>query len=149
MKHRFINIGNKDEALEFLEDFKNNNYSPFYVRVTNSHICELNEVIGKKVFRKDAVYISSLTLWEIMQPIGGIGSHHYHGLTPEDVYKALSRLQYSKDVTISGDNRYIVITDVEVSTNVYLIIVIKASAYLLKLDLKKVVVIITVYPKDK
>ena len=71
MTHKYINLGNKAEALEFLEDFKNNNYVPFYVRITNSNILDLNAIIGNKVFKKDEVYVRSSTLHDIMQPPGG------------------------------------------------------------------------------
>ena len=144
-----INLSNKIESIEALNIFKSRKGNSRYIRIINSNIKELNKVIGRKVFKKDTVFIRSSTLWEIMQPVGGRGEHHYHGLAPEDVYNALSRLQYSKQVTISNDDRFVVITDVEISKKIFLIVVIKANSYLFKLDMKKVVVIITIYPKDK
>ena len=147
MIHKYINLGNKAEALEFLEDFKNKKYVPFYVRITNSNILVLNTIIGNKVFKKDEVYVRSSTLHDIMQQPGGKGEHNYHGLTPNDVYNALSRIHLSKNVEPTEDNKYIVITDVKVSDEVSLIVIIKAKGYIFKLDRKKVVIIITIYPK--
>ena len=149
MTHKYINLGNRVEALEFLEDFKNKKYVPFYVRITNSNIKELNKVIGRNVFKKDALYINSLSLWEIMQPVGGRGKHHYHGLTPEDVYNALSRLQYSKEVYTSCEDRYVVITDVVITRDVKLVVILTPNALLYKERIDNVVVIITIYPSDR
>ena len=144
-----INLGDKNESIKALKNLRERKGVSRYIRIINSNIKELNKIIGKNIFKKDAVFIRSTTLWEIMQPIGGKGEHHYHGLSPEDIYNALSRIQYSKQVTVSSDARYIAITDIEVSQKAFLVVVIKANSYLFKLDMKKVVVIITIYPKDK
>ena len=144
-----INIGDKESCLQTLTQFKENKYVPFHVRITNSNIKELNKVIGRNVFKKDALYINSLSLWEIMQPIGGKGVHHYHGLTPEDVYNALSRLQYSKEIYTSCEDRYIVITDVAITKDVKLVVILASNALLYKERIDKVVVIITIYPSDR
>ena len=149
MTHKYINLGNRVEALEFLEDFKNKKYVPFYVRITNSNIKELNKVIGRNVFKKDAIYISTFTLWEIMQPTGKKGTHNYHGLTPEDVYNALSRLQYSQNVYSSFDDRYVVITDVFVTEEVKLIVIVSSDTTVVTQELNNIISIITIYPSDK
>ena len=144
-----LNIGDKESCLKMLIQFKENKYVPFYVRITNSNIRELNNVIGRNVFKKDALYINSLSLWEIMQPIGDKGKHHYHGLTPEDVYNALSRLQYSKEVYTSCEDRYVVITDVVITKDVKLVVILTPNALLYKERIDNVVVIITIYPSDR
>ena len=144
-----INIGDKESSLELLKIFKENKYVPFYVRVTNSNIMELNNILGRKVFKKDAVYISSQTLYEIMQDDQRQGSHHHHGLTPEQVYNALSRLQYSKEVVVTFDDRYVVITDVFVTDEVKLIVIVSSDTTVVVQDLKNIISIITIYPSDK
>ena len=100
-----INIGNKDATLLFLTNLKNSKYQLTDIRLNNTHISDLNAVLGRKVFKNDVVFISSRTLWEVMQPIGGSGKHNYHGLTPENVYEAISTMRHSKNVTLSYDNR--------------------------------------------
>ena len=144
-----INLGNKNESIETLNIFKTKKGNPRYIRIINSNIKELNKVIGRKVFKKDALYINSLSLWEIMQPTGEEGKHHYHGLTPEDVYNALSRLQYSKEVYTSYQDRYVVITDVVVIEEVRLVVIVTPNEFLLKENIDNVVVIITIYPSDR
>ena len=144
-----LNIGDKESCLQTLIQFKENKYVPFYVRITNSNIRELNNVIGRNVFKKDALYINSLSLWEIMQPVGSKGKHHYHGLTPEDVYNALSRLQYSKEIYTSYEDRYIVITDVFVTEEVRLVVIVTPNESLIKENIDNVIVIISIYPSDR
>ena len=148
MNH-YLNLANKDVCIALLEEIRDNDYVPFYLRIANSHIKDLNAVIGRNVFRKDAVYVNSQSLWEIMQPVGGEGGHHYHGLSPEQVYNALSRIRYSQNVIVSYDQKYVVITDVDVSDNACLVVVVKPDGYLIKEDQKDVVIVISVYPKDK
>lgn len=144
-----INLANKDSSIEQLKLFKDKKYAPFYLNIINSHIKELNKVVGRNIFKKDAVYINSLTLWEIMQPVGGQGSHHYHGLTPDEVYGALSKMQYSKNVIPTYDDRYVVITDVVVNEYLKLIVIISSETDIISEDLKNIVAIITIYPSDK
>ena len=148
MNH-YLNLANKDVCIALLEEIRDNDYVPFYLRIANSHIKDLNAVIGRNVFRKDAVYVNSQSLWEIMQPVGGEGGHHYHGLSPDQVYNALSRIRYSQNVIVSYDQKYVVITDVDVSDNACLVVVVKPDGYLIKEDQKDVVIVISVYPKDK
>ena len=147
--NRFLNLANKDACIALLEDIKDNDYVPFYLRITNSHIRDLNKVIGRNVFKKDAVYVNSQSLWEIMQPVGGEGGHHYHGLTPEQVYNALIRLRYSKNVRVSYDNRFVVITDVDYNDEVLLVVVVSPNITVVKEELDNVIIVITIYPSDK
>lgn len=148
MNH-YLNLANKDVCIALLEEIRDNDYVPFYLRIANSHIKDLNKVIGRNVFRKDAFYINSISLCEIMQPVGGKGSHHYHGLTPDEVYNALSRIQYSKSVIPTDDDRFVVITDVEVKEGLYLLVIIARDQYLYKEGLDNVAVIITIYPSNR
>ena len=144
-----INLGNKKESIEALSTFKEKKGISRYIRIINSNIKDLNKVIGRNVFKKDALYINSLSLWEIMQPLGAKGKHHYHGLTPEQVYDALSRLQYSKEVYTSYEDRYIVITDVFVTEEVRLVVIVTPNETLIKENIDNVIVIISIYPSDR
>ena len=147
--NRYLNLANKDVCIALLKEIRDNDYVPFYLRITNSHIKDLNQIIGRNVFRKDAVYINSQSLWETMQPIGGEGGHHYHGLTPKQIYNALSHIRYSKNVIVSYDQKYVIITDIDVSDKASLVVVVKPDGYLVKEDQRDVVIVISVYPKDK
>ena len=144
-----LNLGNKKESIEALNTFKEKIGIARYIRIINSNIRDLNKVIGRNVFKKDALYINSQSLWEIMQPAGGRGAHNYHGLTPEQVYDALSRLQYAKDVFTSYRDRYIVITDVVFIGDVYLIVIVTPESDVPSQKLKNIITIITIYPSDK
>ena len=84
-----------------------------------------------------------------MQPTGRKGTHNYHGLMPEDVYNALSRIKYSKNVYSSFDDRYVVITDVFVTEEVRLIVIVSSDTTVAAQELNNVVSIITIYPSDK
>ena len=144
-----INIAERESAINQLTTFRDKEYTPFYVRISNSHIKNLNKVIGRTVFRKDALFINSLSLWEIMQSEGEEGTHHYHGLTPEEVYNALARLKDSNEVYTSYQDRYIVITDVIVRNDLKLVIIISPNEALYKENINNVEVIITIYPSDR
>ena len=124
-------------------------YVPFDVRIINSHIVRLNKIIGKTVFRKDTVYISSNTLWEIMQPLGGRGKHNFHNLKPEDIYNALSSMKKSTKVEASYDGRYLIITTSVVENNIPLAIVVDPKADLNGKKGVNVTKIITIYPINK
>ena len=144
-----INLVEKEETINTLQLIRDGKKVSRYIRIINSHIKELNKIIGRNVFKKDAVYINSLTLWEIMQPVGGQGSHHYHGLAPEEVYNALSRIQYSKNVITTDEDRLIVISDVEIKEGLFLLVIIARDQNLYKERLDNVAVIITIYPSNR
>ena len=141
-----INLGNKKESLKALSFIQTKLLIGHDIRINNSHITELNKVIGEQVFRKDAVYISYQTLWEVMQPIGKKNKHHFHGLTPLNVFEALGTMHCSEDVTLSYDNRYVVVTLATVLEDVFLAVVITAGG---AKDNKNVTRIITIYPVKK
>ena len=141
-----INIKQKESALEYLKVIKENDYVPFDIRITNSHITELNKVIGRKVFRKDALYISSRTLWEIMQPIGGKGKHNYHGLTPLDICNALAAIKKPNEIIASHSGRYLIITLALYMDSVPIAIVIEPNGSLKGAKNSNVIRIVTIYP---
>ena len=146
---KIVNLGNQESAIKVLTEIKENDYVPFDVRITNSHITNLNSVLGKKVFRKDALYVGSDTLWEIMQPVGEKGKHNYHGLTPLDILNALVSMKQSTEIEVSYDNRYLIVTLATVFDDVNLVVIVTPKGYL-KNDSKTIVNrIITIYPKKK
>ena len=143
-----INLGNQESALAILNQIKENDYVPFDVKITNSHITSLNGLSGQKIFRKDTLYINSRTLWEIMQELGGAGSHNYHGLTPNDIFIGLRSLNKPSAVIRVKNNRYAIIS-VELSHfNEPLMIVIETGAELRGKIHANVNKIVTIYPKS-
>ena len=146
---KIINLGNQESAVKTITDIKENNYVPFDVRITNSHITNLNSVLKKRVFKKDALYVDSETLWEIMQPIGSKGKHNFHGLTPENVFDALITIKQSTEIEVSYDNRYLIVTLATVFDDINLVVIVTPSGNLRNNSKTIVNRIITIYPKKK
>ena len=148
--NRIINLGKVDSALKEIETIKNNDYVPFDIRIINSHLLDLNNIIGMKVFKKDALYVNSRTLWEIMQPIGGRGKHHYHELSPKEILEALLKMKNALEVVPSYDNRYLIITLATISNGTNIAIVLEKDAQIIKDGKKHLVTkVVTMYPKLK
>ena len=145
---RTINLGDEKTSKDYLELLRTKRYVPFDIRIVNSHITLLNEVIGKKIFKRDALYINSDTLWEIMQPLGGRGKHHFHNLSPTNIYDALHSIKDSKEVIVSYDNRYVIVTLSTFNESTNIAVVVTTNA-LLNSGKTKVLKIITLYPQDK
>ena len=145
-----INLGNKKDSIKILSSMKCEKRPDNYdIRIHNSHITELNTVLGKKVFKKNALYIGSETLWEIMQDVGGKGKHHYHGLSPRDVYNALITLRYSKEIDVSYDDRYLIVTLATVFDDINIAVIVATNGFLKTNLKKKVNKIVTIYPYKK
>ena len=145
----FINLGKEKSAIKNIEQIKNNKKRFQVIRIINSHITRLNKVIGKKVFKKDALYISAETLWEIMQPLGGKGKHNYHNLSPVDIYNALRTLKDSKDISISYDNRYVIVTLATIFDEANIVVVVSPNDFLNAHPNVEITKVITIYPIKK
>ena len=144
-----INLGNEKSALEVLTKIQEKKNAAIDIRIINSHILSLNAIIGRRVFKKDALYVSSETLWEIMQPIGGSGKHNHHGLTPKDVFNTLSSIKTSTEIHVSYDDRYLIVTLATIFDDVNLAVVVTPKGSL-KGNWKTIVNrIITIYPYKK
>lgn len=143
-----INLGEKESTLETLSKMKNRLYAPFDIRITNSHITTLNDLIGNDIFKKDSLYINSFTLWEIMQKIGKRGKHNYHGLTPNDVFMALCSIKDPKCVFIAKGERYAIITTELSHFSIPLMIVVEIGSTIDGIIDENMNKIVTIYPKD-
>lgn len=141
-----INLGDKGSAIDILRSLKENKYESLEIRVRNSHIKDLNNVLGRKIFKNDVVYANAIMFWEIMQPVGGKGKHHYHNLSPENVYEALSTMRYSNNVTISYDNRYVIVTLATIAGGISIAAIVTPEGHTKQLNKKNVIRIITMYP---
>ena len=144
-----INIANKETAIKVIKKIKETRYVPFDIRIKNTHIKVVNNIIHETIIRNDSVYINSTTLWDIMQPIGGVGDHHYHGLSPEDVYFALYNLKSPVDVMRSYDGRLMIVVDANPLNNTNYAIIVEPRGNL-KYQIELIVTrIITIYPYHK
>ena len=143
-----INVGNRELASTIIAQIKENNYVPFDIRITNSHIMELNNLIGKKLFKKSTLYINSHTLWEIMQEVGDKGKHNYHGLTVEDIYDAIYSIRTPDFVYIAKSSRYAVVSSKLSHFNIPLVLIIEIGAGTTTDINANINKIVTIYPKD-
>ena len=84
-----------------------------------------------------------------MQPLGKKGKHNYHNLSPEEVYNALRTMKDSKDIEISYDNRYVIVTLATILENINIAVIVTPDGNLKKDLREKVTRIITLYPYKK
>lgn len=144
-----INLGNERSSLEILKRIKEKDKTSFDIRITNSHIKNLNAILGKNVFKKDALFINAETLREIMKPIGGKGKHHFHGLDPFIIFDILSQIKNSQLVIESYDQRYLIITIAELTGNKKYAVIVQPNCYQKELKTNFITRIVTIYPYNK
>jgi len=145
--NKIINIKTK-KSIDEIAEFKNKEFSPCDIKFTNVHLKQLNEVINFKLFDKNDLYVSSTTLYELMQPIGNCGSHNYHNLTPEDIFNAINSLLHPLAVFSVKYERYAVVPIFNSSFSEPLMVVIEKGAPLLNRQNAKINKIVTIYPKS-
>ncbi len=143
-----INIKNEDDAIAILFQFKNKRYKVVDVKFENVHLLKINELIRKEIFRKNDLYVNSDTLYEIMQPIGGRGTHNHHGLTPKEILDVLNNLTNPFCIYESKTNRYGIISMVKRITGETFIIIVEVGSGLIgKID-ANINKFVTMYPKN-
>ena len=151
--NKTINLANKAMSLYIIGQIKNKDYVPFDLKITNSHITQLNNLVGKKIFKKDSLYIDSHSLWEIMQPIGHEGTHHFHDLSAEDVYIALCSIKDPYSVLDASNmnntkTRCSIITVQLSHLKEPFMIVVEVDADLRGIIDAKINKVVTIYPKS-
>lgn len=80
------------------------------VKFENVHLKDLNTLIGQNLFSKNDLYANTISLWELMQPIGKKGIHNYHGLTPEDIIDTLATITEPYCVIQTEITRYAIMS---------------------------------------
>ncbi len=144
---RIINIGNKKQAIKDLEQFKNKHYEAIDIEFTNVHLLKLNKLIGYNFFKKNSLYVHSSTLWEIMQPVGKTGKHHYHGLEPMEIIDSLEALVNCLLIYETNPNRYaVLVLGNEKYQNIA--VVIELNAGLSNDRFANINKVVTIFPKD-
>ena len=143
-----INLAEKAKTLALLNKVKSMKNSTFDIKISNSHIIELNKKIEKKIFKKESLYISSTTICDLMKPIGGKNQHNYHGLTAEDIYLSLISIKDPQYVFFVKDKRYAIIS-VKLSSFYYpMMMVIETNSGAVSGKDTSINKIITMYPKS-
>ena len=143
-----INLGEKESSITTLEQLGSNEYVPFDVQITNSHITNLNVLTKKKIIKNNSLYINSQTLYDIMQTEDGEGEHNYHGLTADDIYMALTSIKDPKYIFITKFGRFAIVS-IELSHFKYpLMLVLETDAALVSNKKASICKIVTIYPKD-
>ena len=145
--NKIINIKSK-KTLKTLEHLRDKLVSNTDIKFENVHIKKINDCMRKNIFSKNDVYISSVTLWEIMQPEGSSGSHNYHGLKPEDILGALNELTNPLCVLKAKNERFLIVPIYISSFDKPLIVVLEKGAGLITNKNANINKIVTIYPKS-
>jgi len=143
-----INLGEREKSIKALEILKNEERANRDIQITNSHITDLNELVKRKIFKNNLLYISSQTIHDLMQPAGGKRQHNYHDLTAEDIYISLSSIKDPECIFITKQERYALIS-IELSHfDLPLMLVLETNAKLVSDIYKEINKVVTIYPKD-
>ena len=143
-----INVGNKPEAIRRLNHYAERDRGHFDVRFRNVHLCKLNKIADRTLFRKNDLYVDASTLYELMLPVGGQGSHHYHGLRPSEIVESLNRLDRPDLICKSYLDRLVLGVHIKKPSERLLAMVIDPSASKKYDVLEKINKLITIVPKD-
>lgn len=116
------------------------------VKFENVHLKKLNEIVEYELFKKNDLYINSITLWELMQPLGDSGSHNFHELTPSDISNSLNSLGKPYCIYKVKNNRFGCVPFYISSFKTQMIIVIEIGVGLINNTNANINKIVTMYP---
>ena len=145
--NKVINIKNK-KSINEIQVFKEKNFAPIDIKFENVHLRQLNKLLSFDLFDKNDLFINSVTLYELMQPIGNSGSHNFHELTPEDIYYALNNVLDPECIIKVKNERYAIIPTYISSFDEPLMIVIEIKTGLIENKNANINKIVTIYPKS-
>ena len=146
--NRIINIQNKKEAVESLQKFKEKKYVLVDVRFINVHLREINVLLEQDIFSKNDLFINSVSLWELMQPLGDKGSHNYHDLTPEDIVDALSSITEPYCILKTEYSQYAILSTTLSHFDEPLMVIIEVGSGLDKNINANINKLVTMFPKS-
>lgn len=141
-----INIRNKKDAITALQDFQEKQYT-CDVRFTNVHLKELNTLVHLELFTKNDLFVEAGTLWDLMQPLGDERLHHFHALTPTDIYETLRNITHPYCVLENSEGRIEILSSIESHFGVPLIVVIELKSGLIVEDSANINKMVTMFPK--
>lgn len=145
--NKTINI-KANKAIKEIREFRDKSFVPIDIKFENIHLKKLNEVVNSELFSKNDLFINSKSLWELMQPVGGAGSHNYHGLTPEDIFSVLNSLLNPLAIFHVKNDRFAIVPILISSFKEPLMVVIEKDAPLMNRQKAKINKIVTIYPKS-
>ena len=145
-----INIKNKKEALKALAHFQMKEQSGVEIKLTNVHLCKINDLVGDNIFSKNDLYVMGETLYEIMQPVGeGHGRHHYHGLSPNLVLEALNNAKTPYGIYGAGGQRFVIVTISVNESNENIVLIVELRASLKSNRDANINKLVSIYPRRK
>lgn len=147
LMNKIINIKSK-KAIKEINAFKEKRYSLVDIKFENVHLRDINKLLSDELFDKNDLYINSVTLWELMQPIGSAGTHNYHNLTPNDIFEAINSISKPACVLKVKRDRYAIIPVTISSFNEPLMVVIEIGGELINKQNANINKIVTIYPKS-
>jgi hypothetical protein len=143
-----INVKENESAISQIDEFKKKKYIGKDIRFTNVDMIVLNETISKPIFYKNDLFISSETLWEIMQPLGEANKHNYHELTAKDIVEALNSINKPYALFETKNSRYAIVTTTMSHFNEPLLFIIEVGSGLYANFEANINKIVTIYPKS-
>ena len=144
---RTINIANREKAIENLKEYKNKKYVLSDVRFENVHLKEVNKLLGYDIFSKNDLFINTISLWELMQPLGEKGGHNYHDLSPEDIVDALSSITEPYCILKTEISQYAILSTTISHFGEPLMVIIEVGAGLDKNINANINKLVTMFPK--
>ena len=146
---KYANIQKRRETLSLLYLVKTKQYPNLVVRFKNTNLCLINELVGKTIFYKNDIFVDAITLYEIMQPVGGKGKkHNYHGLNPETILDGLRNINVPLCILNDGKSKYSIIIPTKDENGNQLLVVIETACQINGGD-SNVNKLVTVFPKEK
>ena len=143
----YINIKNRREAINAMNELKEKKNDSLLIRLDNVNLRKINYHLKHKIFKNNDLYVDANTLYEIMQPVGKQGRHHYHGLTPEMIIESLNKIEFPYCVFEDGIQKYAVITSEQNDNGDFIMIVIaiEMNQFIDKID--EINKFVTMFPK--
>ena len=144
---RTINIANREKAIENLKDYKEKKYVLTDVKFLNVHLREINKLLEFDIFVKNDLFINTISLWELMQPLGDKGGHNYHDLSPENIVDALSSITEPYCILKTEISQYAILSTTISHFGEPLMVIIEVGAGLDKNINANINKLVTMFPK--
>ena len=144
---RTINIANREKAIENLKDYKEKKYVLTDVKFLNVHLREINKLLEFDIFVKNDLFINTISLWELMQPLGDKGGHNYHDLSPENIVDALSSITEPYCILKTEISQYAILSTTISHFGEPLMVIIEVGAGLDKNINANINKLVTLFPK--
>ena len=144
---KIINIKSAD-ALKQITEYKNKLFSMHDIRLENVHMKRINALIKYNLFSKNDLFVNSTGLWEMMQPQGKQGGHHYHDLTPEEVLDALNNIISPYCIFKTKQNRLSIILSCVCHKDNPLMAIVEVGVGLIDDEEANINKLVSLYPKS-